>query len=223
MRSNMIKNDYYAINLDGEIVILDLNSNCFHFLDEEQTIAMDNYINGSSTFDSKLDDYTFLFDKSLKSSNIVKYNNIEGIDNYSWSDVSHFINKDIQDIHIKDKFYIVIIYCILFTGKDYFFKQKINLLKFLKKNTKNVNNNLDYVNSAANFIHKVSSKLPFNLKCLENSLILAYFLTFKKYNFNLKIGVQKYDFLSHAWIEVDNIVVSDMPDLSKKLAIILAI
>ncbi|QNX08973.1 lasso peptide biosynthesis B2 protein [Acinetobacter seifertii] len=219
----MIRNDYYAINLDGEIVILDLRSNCFHFLDKEQTVAMDNYVNGSSTFDSKLDDYTFLFDKSLKSSNIIKYDDIEGIDNYSWSDVSHFINKDVQDINIKDKIFIVIIYFILFTGKDYFFKQKINLLKFLKKNTKVVNNNLDYVNSAANFIHHISSRLPFNLKCLENSLILAYFLTFKKYNFNLKIGVQKYDFLSHAWIEVDDIVVSDMPDLSKKLAIILAI
>jgi len=219
----MIKNDCYAINLDGEIVILDLKSNCFHFLDKEQTVAMDNYVNGSSTFDSKLDDYTFLFDKSLKSSTIVKYNNIEGIDNYSWSDVSHFINKDVQDIDIKDKIFIVIIYCILFTGKNYFFKQKINLLKFLKKNTKLVNNNLDYVNSAASFIHKISSKLPFNLKCLENSLILAYFLTFKKYDFNLKIGVQKYDFLSHAWIEVDDIVVSDMPNLSKKLAIILTI
>lgn len=223
MRSNMIKKDYYAINLDGEMVILDLKSNCFHFLDKEQTVAMDNYINGSCTFDSKLDDYTFLFDRFLKSSPIVKYNNIEGIDNYSWSDVSHFINKDVQDIDIKDKISIVIIYCILFTGKDYFFKQKINLLKFLKKNTKLVNNNLDYVNSAANFIHKVSSKLPFNLKCLENSLILAYFLTFKKYNFNLKIGIQKYDFLSHAWIEVDDIVVSDMPDLSHKLAIILKV
>lgn len=219
----MIKNDYYAINLDGEMVILDLKSNCFHFLDKEQTVAMDNYINGSSTFDSKLDDYTFLFDRFLKSSPIVKYNNIEGIDNYSWSDVSHFINKDVQDINIKDKISIVIIYCILFTGKDYFFKQKINLLKLLKKNTKLVNNNLDYVNSAANFIHKVSSKLPFNLKCLENSLILAYFLTFKKYDFNLKIGVQKYDFLSHAWIEVDDIVISDMPDLSHKLAIILKV
>jgi len=219
----MIKKDYYAINLDGEMVILDLKSNCFHFLDKEQTVAMDNYINGSCTFDSKLDDYTFLFDRFLKSSPIVKYNNIEGIDNYSWSDVSHFINKDVQDIDIKDKISIVIIYCILFTGKDYFFKQKINLLKFLKKNTKLVNNNLDYVNSAANFIHKVSSKLPFNLKCLENSLILAYFLTFKKYNFNLKIGIQKYDFLSHAWIEVDDIVVSDMPDLSHKLAIILKV
>lgn len=219
----MIKNDYYAINLDGEMVILDLKSNSFHFLDKEQTVAMDNYINGSSTFDSKLDDYTFLFDRFLNSSPIVKYNNIEGIDNYSWSDVSHFINKDVQDINIKDKIYIVIIYCILFTGKDYFFKQKINLLKLLKENTKLVNKNLDYVNSAANFIHKVSSKLPFNLKCLENSLILAYFLTFKKYDFNLKIGVQKYDFLSHAWIEVDDIVISDMPDLSHKLAIILTV
>lgn len=219
----MIKNDYYAINLDGEMVILDLKSNCFHFLDQEQTVAMYNYINGSGTVDSKLDDYIFLFDSSLKTSDIIKYNNIEGVDNYSWSDVSHFIDKDVQDINIQDKISIIIIYCILFTGKNYFFKQKINLLKFLKKNTKLVNNDLDYVNSAANFIHNVSSKLPFDLKCLENSLILAYFLTFKKYEFNLKVGVQKYDFLSHAWIEVNNIVVSDMPDLSKKLAVILKI
>lgn len=219
----MIKNDYYAINLDDEMVILDLKSNCFHFLDQEQTVAMYNYINGSGTVDSKLDDYIFLFDSSLKTSDIIKYNNIEGVDNYSWSDVSHFIDKDVQDINIQDKISIIIIYCILFTGKNYFFKQKINLLKFLKKNTKLVNNDLDYVNSAANFIHNVSSKLPFDLKCLENSLILAYFLTFKKYEFNLKVGIQKYDFLSHAWIEVNNIVVSDMPDLSKKLAVILKI
>lgn len=220
---NQIKNDYYVINLDDEIIILDLKSNCFHFLDKEQSVALDSYISGSIPLDSKLDDYLFLFDKNSKNTTIAKYNNIEGIDNYSWSDVSHFLDRDIQDIGFIDKTSIIFIYCILFTGKDYFFKQKINLLKFFKKNRKQVYTDLGYVNSAANFIHRVSSKLPFDLKCLENSLILAYFLTLKKYDFNLKIGVQKYDFLSHAWIEVEDIVISDMPDLSEKLAIILKI
>ncbi|AYA02719.1 lasso peptide biosynthesis B2 protein [Acinetobacter sp. WCHAc010034] len=220
---NVIKNDYYAISLDSEIVILDLESNCFHFLDKEQSFAMNQYINDSSSFDSKLDDYLFLFEKNIKSSEIVRYNDIEGIDNYSWADVSHFVKNDDKDISFHDKIFIIIIYCIFFTGKNYFFKQKINLLKFLKKNSKCVNKDFGYVNSAASFIHKVSSKLPFDLKCLENSLILAYFLTLKKYDFNLKIGIQKYDFLSHAWVEVDDVVISDMPDLSDKLAIILKI
>lgn len=220
---NKIKSDFYLINLDGEIIILDLKSNCFHFLDEDQSISLDNHITLDTPLDSKLENFSFLFDRYSKNSKIVKYNDIEGIDNYSWSDVSHFVNNNLHDISLRDKISIIIIYCILFTGKNYFFKQKINLLKYLKKKNYYVDKNLDYVNSAASFIHKISSKLPFDLKCLENSLILAYFLALKKHEFNLKIGVQKYDFLSHAWIEVDDVVISDMPDLSNKLAIILKV
>ncbi|WP_171257959.1 lasso peptide biosynthesis B2 protein [Acinetobacter gyllenbergii] len=218
-----MKNNYYAVNLDGEIVILDLKANYFHFLDIEQSLEIEKYMNGLVSVNSKLDDYLFLFEKNSILSKIVKYDDIEGIDNYSWSDVSHFVKNNNQDINILDKVSIIILYCILFTGKNYFFKQKVNLLKLLKKNTKYFNKDLDYANAAASFIHKVSSKLPFDLKCLENALILAYFLALKKHDFNLKIGIQKYDFLSHAWIEVDDVVVSDMPDLSARLAIILKI
>ncbi|WP_431604991.1 lasso peptide biosynthesis B2 protein [Acinetobacter nosocomialis] len=114
------------------------------------------------------------------------------------------------------------LYIFLFIGKDYFINQKLNLIKKIKK-SKKLEHNPTYCRAIGNYIHKISNKLPFNMKCLEYSLILSTFLLLKQYDCTFKIGIQKYDFLSHAWVEVDNQPIADMPNLSYRLAVIFEI
>jgi hypothetical protein len=50
---------------------------------------------------------------------------------------------------------------------------------------------------------------PFRLACLEKSLTTIIFLSFKRLSADWYIGVGYMPFISHSWIEVDNIPVNE--------------
>lgn len=222
MNYRKLKKNYHAVLTDREITIFDTKSNQFYFFDEIQSNNILEIINGKKDFFQNNCEMN-LFEKSYEKYQIPIFNNIEGIDNYSWANARHFLVHEDTFISLSDKFQIIIIYFFILIGKDFFIHEKLNLIKKLKKNKKNLSLNIAYSRSAGNFIHKISNKLPFNLKCFEYSLILSIFLLLNNYDCKFKIGIQKYDFLSHAWIEVSNQPIADMPDLSKRLAIIFEI
>ncbi|QET04121.1 MULTISPECIES: lasso peptide biosynthesis B2 protein [Cupriavidus] len=59
--------------------------------------------------------------------------------------------------------------------------------------------------------------------CLEFSLAMHRRLCDNGVHCTFNIGVQKYDFVAHAWIEVDGRVVADSPDLPARMPRILQI
>ncbi|HGY8158596.1 TPA: lasso peptide biosynthesis B2 protein, partial [Escherichia coli] len=59
--------------------------------------------------------------------------------------------------------------------------------------------------------------------CLEFSLVLFDMLVSRKISPTLFIGFQRYDFLSHAWLEIDNEVVADQDNLKTKLTPIIRV
>jgi len=215
-----LKENLHAVNINGEITIFDKKSNVFYFFDETQTQQILNFLDGKDLLEKKIDES--LFEKSESKYIIPYFKNIEGIDNYSWANVNHFRTHEDIDIKFLDKVELLMLYFFLFIGKDYFINQKLNLIKKIKK-SKKLKHDLTYCKAIGNYIHKISNKLPFNMKCLEYSLILSTYLLLKQYDCTFKIGIQKYDFLSHAWVEVDSQPIADMPDLSYRLAVIFEI
>lgn len=61
------------------------------------------------------------------------------------------------------------------------------------------------------------------IKCLEFSLILIDMLVIRNIRPALHIGFQRYDLLSHAWLEINNNVVSEDENLKTKLTPIISV
>lgn len=64
---------------------------------------------------------------------------------------------------------------------------------------------------------------PGKIKCLEFSLSLFDMLTARDICPQLFIGIQRYDFLSHAWLEINNKVISDDENLKTRLTPIISV
>lgn len=97
----------------------------------------------------------------------------------------------------------------------------------LKKNGRTrQRSQLSHVNEARNIasdLYELSVYLPLKFKCLEFSIALSFLLIRYGCSFKFKIGVQRYDFLSHAWIEIDGEVLCDIPELASQMPVIMEI
>ena len=71
-------------------------------------------------------------------------------------------------------------------------------------------------------LHRAYFFFPKKIKCLEWSAALILMGLRRNRRCNLIIGVQKYPFLAHAWVEEEGTVIGDRPELSTQLSIILA-
>lgn len=61
--------------------------------------------------------------------------------------------------------------------------------------------NLGYLEALAHRIASIAAFLPGRVRCLEQSLTLYTCLRLKHIDATLKLGVQPYPFLAHAWVE----------------------
>lgn len=77
------------------------------------------------------------------------------------------------------------------------------------------------LNNLANIVNKACLIYPTRTKCLEWAITFVLLALKRKWKCNLEIGVQNYPFLAHAWVECNDKVVMDSPDLREDLAIIL--
>ena len=53
---------------------------------------------------------------------------------------------------------------------------------------------------------------PGRAECLERSLLLYWLLRRRGVRCELRLGVQLYPFLAHAWVERDGVVLNDVPE-----------
>lgn len=77
--------------------------------------------------------------------------------------------------------------------------------------------------SAAAAIAEVALWVPYRVECLEYSMSLSRLLLSLGVCPRFRIGVQRYDFLSHAWVEVGGEVLGDDPNLPERMCPIVEI
>lgn len=90
-----------------------------------------------------------------------------------------------------------------------------------KKRKMSTAKNSARIQQIANALYRISLLVPIKIQCLESSFSLFFFASVFRVDCDLKIGVQRYDFLAHAWIEIDGSVVADDPSLKEKMPTIL--
>ncbi len=79
---------------------------------------------------------------------------------------------------------------------------------------------------AENLSQSINLAAPFlngKIKCLEFSLTLFDMLISRGITPSLYIGFQRYDFLSHAWVEINGYVISDVQSLKNRLTTIISV
>ncbi|MBR2515495.1 MAG: lasso peptide biosynthesis B2 protein [Halomonas sp.] len=76
---------------------------------------------------------------------------------------------------------------------------------------------------AATAIAEAALWMPYRVECLEYSMSLSRLLLSLGVCPTFRIGVQRYDFLSHAWVEVGGKVLGDDPNLPDRMCSIVEI
>jgi len=217
----------HHIVVHDQLVIFDEKKDLFSILSKLQTTTL---IIGNKHCER----YRTLYDHLLSLNIITRQNgfsqtlrkaqeNYTGIDNYTWRADERIRPKNIRPLSIlracldlvrlKSKFMRHGFEAILNDMRT----SKQHLIKTVFPPTFNELENY------ANDIYIASLILPFKIKCLESSICVFNHTIKSGKTCDFIIGIQLFDFLSHAWIEVDGKVVADKNDLSTKLPIILKI
>lgn len=219
------KKDIYHVFLDNELILLDIVSDDFIFFDLKESLSIKKFIETNGNFNDNNKSIIFckqFLEYTKTPPKLLIYNNIKGVDAHSWRDVKFYLKHPKHRLTIKNKILIIIICFFIFNFKS--LNSRIKLFKFLKNKYKNSFNKIDnFANSSNIYIHSVLKFLPYQAKCLEHSFILGIYLILNGYNCNINFGVQKYNFLSHAWVDLNNVVIGDNPNLSSDIAKILTI
>lgn len=150
--------------------------------------------------------------------------NYEGIDNYTWRTNRITTNKRpcllLTARACKD------LTLLKFQLKRKGLENTLNKMRHSKKNAYSENISPPPKTGISDYAHAIQAAsliLPFKVKCLESSICVFNYAIQSGKKCDFFIGVQLFDFLSHAWIEVDGDVILDDKDLSQKIPKILSI
>jgi hypothetical protein len=217
----------HAILIDKQLVVLDEKLDTYLIFNESQTKTL---INGDKDCDEyndirhELTSLNIISDSINNAKPLTKANDdYEGIDNYTWRIKTQnpgqpfkllpTMRACLDLLHLK--------LTIAFGGLE-------TCLNSMRASKKALSGNPlsawhESIESYAQGVRIASFVLPFKVKCLESSICLFKYAIRNNKNCDFFIGVQLYDFLSHAWIEINGEVIADDPYLSRKLPKILTI
>jgi len=217
----------HPILIYNQLIILDEKLDTYIILNESQTQTItkgDTACNQYNKIRQELYSLNIITNSTGRSNNLTRASdNYEGIDNYTWGMKRQHLRKpfkllrtiraclDLLQLKVE----------LAFGGLEYC----LNKMRDSKKSLVEIPLST-WHESIENYAHEIriaSLALPFKVKCLESSICIFKHAVRNNKSCNFFIGVQLFDFLSHAWVEVDGKVVADDPDLSRKLPIILTI
>jgi len=216
----------HHILIQNQLVILDEKSDSYTIFSETQTkilIERNRFDDSYSAMLEKLTTLNMITHSNTPQILITAKTNQEAIDDYSWRPIRNQISKITRPLPI------------LRAGLDILrLKAQLkrcglgavfNNMRLSKKHLteKHETSCLHALESYAYDIYLSSLALPFKVKCLESSICLFKRAIKNGMPCDFFIGVQLYDFLSHAWIEVNGQVVADDKNLPRKLSKILKI
>jgi len=149
-----------------------------------------------------------------------------GIGNHVWANVENYR----RDAYGRSKFILalLLISCTKIWISIFGFGSTVKLARRLTVRAPRKEEKSSVVDSKrilqmAAAIYRAGLRFPCKIQCLESSLALYGYASLANIRTTFKVGVQRYDFLAHAWIEIDDRVIADDPALSIAMPTILRI
>lgn len=99
----------------------------------------------------------------------------------------------------------------------------LNFCRKIKLNAICIDDDLDKMQEIINQTKLAALYCPLKAKCLERSVVAYLIARSKKISCTLCIGAQRYDFLSHCWIELDGNPIGERSSLKSMLPTLLKI
>lgn len=97
------------------------------------------------------------------------------------------------------------------------------VMEYLHRERKNIKHEQGDVVFNESVMHHLNKAYPYSKNksnCLTYSFCLASMLTRKSFNAKLIIGVRTKPFFSHAWVEINGVVINDDANIRNKLSVI---
>jgi hypothetical protein len=221
--------------MDGEFLILDERNDRYMLLDKIQSADLiESFSSGCASVilnqlirrkivesGSEVDFRTFL--------NVV--DNYAGVDNMTWAETARTISEN-HEIGIRTTFaalfFSTFSKALLTVGGLH---RSLNLLRrhttvgSLDEGRRSSRQPIDIQEAklVAAAVYRAARYLPFKMQCLETSVAIKLWLDIKCIASHFNIGVQRYDFLAHAWVEVEGIPIGNDERVSRDLPKILKI
>lgn len=216
----------HAVQIESELIVLDEVSDRYLFLSADETQQLNLEMMGGSFLNgvgSKFLELGIL--KRSDGAQLFPINQQRplGIDAYAWAHRSEFVevvSGRLYDNLVATVILLRIILSLRHRGLHF----ALNMLRHLKKSS--APNSVSDYEAACYMAGILKNVAPFafgRVRCLEMALSLSYWCQTRGVSTDFIIGVQKYDFLSHAWVECDGRVIADSPALQLGLCEILRI
>lgn len=217
----------HPILIYNQLIILDEKLDTYIILNESQTKTITNGDTACDQYNKirkELYSLNIITNSTNHSNSITRASDdYEGIDNYTWGKKRQHARKPFKLLPTVRAFLDLL--QLKVELKLWGLEYCLNKMRLSKENlTKSPAS--AWHESIENYAHEIriaSLALPFKVKCLESSICTFKHAMRNNKNCSFYIGIQLFDFLSHAWIEVDGKVVADDPHLSRKLPKILTI
>lgn len=153
-------------------------------------------------------------DFSIKLPDVIHQAN-EGMGNIDWNLTTQLSEKN------KATYFVGAYFSLIKVFVDMRLQGLNHLVQKIKAHKKIVNAEATNINNLVASLNKACFYFPVRVKCLEWSLALYSLARRHGVNCQFVVGLQNYPFKSHAWIEHENRIIADAPDLNKALAIII--
>ncbi|MEN4834132.1 lasso peptide biosynthesis B2 protein [Pantoea vagans] len=202
----------YAV-YNNDVVILDIYNDKFSFIED----AVTEYSSFQLDHDAAV---------LLKSQfNLTTQSFVSGLNNDDYFDVRWIkpesTNKNPR--HSQKALTLLFLYklisCINKEGFKYIIRGK-NRLEISRRMNCNID---DAIDSTFTKINSVFNYFDLKNPCLVYSYAASLLLAKQGYDSKVVVGVRTRPFISHAWLEVDGLVVGDDKDLRDKLSVILEV
>lgn len=211
-----------------EFIFLDEIKNSYLFLDREDSESLSYALETGNENEISRDlQRAGILTSSKRRQYISTFSmDLFGIDNYQWHLTNRFRISQPSKISVVTAFITLAIVKLSLASIG--LHRTLNFIR-KSKNKMNPSGRMDgsererVAMNYATAIGHAATYLPGRVECLESAITLAILLSQSSIDNDFKIGVQKYDFLAHAWVEVDGIVIGDEQQLTQRLAPILSI
>ncbi len=216
----------HHVHINNEVTILDEISDRYILLSEEQSRLLEKYMknNEENSLGTELKRAGIIWSKSGMSLSVSSASP-EGVGLYSWESnviasfsltrLLYLPEAIIRIITVRKRLHL--------NGLHGCLQHCRNTLKSTDKKDFKNNKQIDNAEIFGQCIKFAAPFLPGKVKCLEFSLSLFDMLIARGIKAQLFIGIQRYDFLSHAWLEINNRVIADDENLKTKLTPIISV
>ncbi|TKI07482.1 lasso peptide biosynthesis B2 protein [Martelella alba] len=212
--------------IDNELILFDSHKGHYWIFDAKKSEYIIKHLMGDLRHNNnELANYLYKRKLIIASKNKQIFNYYKGehlgIDNYEWRLNSHHIDSRYSRSIIVLAFIKLLKVKIILSlfGLGYMLRH-MTKLKTRAGMICTHGGQWQKMLSINTALRHVAPFLPFRVACLEHSLALFQFLVKVNNDTRFFIGVQNYSFLSHAWVQVGDIVIGDRSDLQIKLALV---